>query len=263
MWLLTGGVNFSLKSLSLREVRVSNSGLLLCLAYLFAWPGMNPTEYLSIRRTSNDPHGRNDWLKGARNIAVGAVIFCLAGHWTWFKDPIALGWAGMVGAVLVLHFGLFQLVSYAWRRLGVNARPLMDHPISSTSVAEFWGRGWNTAFRDVAHRFVFRPLAARIGATAGLIAGFVFSSLLHELVISVPAGGGYGGPTAYFCLQAAAVMLERSALGRAAGLGRGLRGWVFTAAVLLLPIRLLFHDPFVLRVVVPFMDALGAARVDE
>jgi hypothetical protein len=34
---------------------------------------------------------------------------------------------------------------------------------------------------------------------------------------------------------------------------------MFTAIVLLVPARLLFHDPFVKEVVVPFMRALGAA----
>jgi hypothetical protein len=56
-----------------------------------------------------------------------------------------------------------------------------------------------------------------------------------------------------------AMLFERSGVSRALGLGLGLRGWLYTAAVLILPIRLLFHEPFVLRVVVPFMELLGAA----
>ncbi len=165
----------------------------------------------------------------------------------------------MIGTILMLHFGVFQLLSCAWRSAGIDARPLMNHPTRATSVAEFWGRRWNTAFRDVTHQLLFRPLAASLGAPAAFTVVFVFSGLVHDLIISLPAGGGYGGPTAYFCIQAAAVVIERSKLGRALGLGDGWRGWLFTALVLLLPIRLLFHDPFVLDVVLPFMNALGAA----
>src|SRR4029079_4397761 len=98
----------------------------------------------------------------------------------------------------------------------------------------FGGRRWNTAYRDVTHQFLFRPLATCLGPTAALVIGFVVSGLVHELVISVPAGGGDGGPLAYFVIQAAALFFERSTMGQRMGLGHGWRGWLFTALVLLL-----------------------------
>jgi alginate O-acetyltransferase complex protein AlgI len=164
----------------------------------------------------------------------------------------------MAGLAFLLHFGAFHLLSCGWRAAGADAKPLMDWPIRSTSLAEFWGRRWNTAFRDLAHRFVFRPLAARLGPRAGLAAGFLASGLVHDLVISVPAGGGYGGPTAHFALQGLGLLAERSALGRAAGLGRGWRGRAFAALVVVGPAGLLFHPPFVRAVVLPFLDVIGA-----
>lgn len=164
----------------------------------------------------------------------------------------------MIGSVLFLHFGVFHLLSCAWRTAGISAPRLMDRPFASTSVSEFWGRRWNVAFRDLTHRFLFRPLASRIGAGRALAVSFLFSAVIHDLVISVPAGGGYGGPSAFFLLQGAAVFVERSRLGRNIGLGHGWRGWLFTVCVLALPVPLLFHPPFVDNVVVPFMAALGA-----
>jgi hypothetical protein len=74
----------------------------------------------------------------------------------------------------------------------------------------------------------------------------------------VPAGGGYGGPTLFFLLQWAAILIERSRGGRKAGLSDGWRGWLFTTVVLLAPAPLLFHWPFVTGIVVPFLQALGA-----
>ena len=164
----------------------------------------------------------------------------------------------MVGIILILHFGLFQLLSCYWRSVGIQARPIMNHPLASTSLSEFWGRRWNTAFRDLTHRFLFRPFAAWFGPRLGLFAGFVFSGAIHDLVISVPAKGGYGRPTAYFAIQGAALILERSDFGRRHRLGRGWRGRVFTFLVLVVPVFLLFHRPFVARVIVPFMRAIGA-----
>jgi hypothetical protein len=41
-------------------------------------------------------------------------------------------------------------------------------------------------------------------------------------------------------------------------LGDGWRGWVFTLLLLVLPLPLLFHGPFVVGVIVPFLHALGA-----
>tara|TARA_B100000949_G_C13863546_1_gene277596 strand:+ start:42 stop:323 length:282 start_codon:yes stop_codon:yes gene_type:complete len=88
--------------------------------------------------------------------------------------------------------------------------------------------------------------------------GFVFSGLVHDVVISVPAGGGYGRPTLFFLLQGVAMFFERSRVGRSLGLGRGWCGWLFTLVVLLGPVGLLFHRPFVVEVVVPFLEAMGA-----
>jgi hypothetical protein len=173
-------------------------------------------------------------------------------------SPYFTGWIGMAGLALGLHFGLFHLLSCAWRRSGVNAAPLMNWPIASISLSEFWGRRWNRAFRDLAHRFLFRPLTPLIGGAGALVAGFIFSGLVHDAVISIPAEGGYGGPTLFFAIQAGGLLAERSRTGRRLGLGRGWRGWLFADLLLIGSAPLLFHPPFVMRIIVPFMHAVGA-----
>ena len=87
---------------------------------------------------------------------------------------------------------------------------------------------------------------------------FVVSGLIHDLVISLPARGGYGLPTLYFLLQGVGVTVERSQIGGGFGLGQGVRGWWFMMAVLTLPVFGLFHPWFVLRVILPFMQAIHA-----
>ena len=62
----------------------------------------------------------------------------------------------------------------------------------------------------------------------------------------------------FFAVQGAGILVERSRFGRQIGLARGARGWLFTMLVLVLPAPILFHPPFVERVVIPLMHAMGA-----
>jgi len=220
--------------------------------YLLAWPGLDAPTFLFSNR-SQTPAWR-DWLFALAKLGFGATLLAMVVPRLPTEQVLIRGWVGMVSIVFVLHFGIFDLLSLLWRTLGVNAKPLMDWPIRAESVSEFWGQRWNTAFRDLTHRFLFRPLTARVGARAALAIGFLFSGIVHDLVISLPARGGYGGPTIFFLVQAAAIFFERSALGKRIGLGRGVIGWAFTMVVLIGPVWLLFHPPFVRDVVVPFLD---------
>ncbi len=116
----------------------------------------------------------------------------------------------MVGLIMMLHFGLFALLALAWQRLGRQAPPLMRQPLLASSPSDFWGRRWNTAFHDLVATCLLPPLRRRFGLAGATMLIFVFSGLVHDLVISVPAGGGYGLPTLYFVLQGGAILLERS-----------------------------------------------------
>jgi hypothetical protein len=234
--------------------RLHPTSLARTLAYLLGWPGMDAEEFLSAKAVSR-PRPL-EWLRAVGNLALGSVI-------VWrvtpeIDHPLAAGAVGMTGMILMLHFGLMQLIALGWRVAGFNAVPLMDHPANSVSLAEFWGRRWNTAFHELAWRFVFHPLVRRMGARGALLAAFLASGLVHDLVISVPARGGYGLPTAYFLMQGMGVLAERSKAGRRLGLGRGGRGWGFTCLFTAGPVLLLFHPLFLERIILPMLRAMGA-----
>jgi D-alanyl-lipoteichoic acid acyltransferase DltB (MBOAT superfamily) len=163
----------------------------------------------------------------------------------------------MVGFVLLFHFGLFDLLTALWRTAGVPAEKLFDCPIRSTSLAEFWGGRWNRVFSDFARDLVFRPLARRLGVIAATMAVFVLSGVAHEVVITVPAGAGYGGPLLYFVIQGALVIAETRTLLRRLLRRGAFVGWCWTASALLLPVPLLFPAPFLDNVILPFFAALG------
>jgi hypothetical protein len=256
MWALAFAIYSGCKWLTWRRTAVGNVPAWRNAAYLVAWPGLDAAAFLG-NASAGRVH-RRDWIRGIQNIAVGLGLFFGIARLVVVRNSYLAGWIGMTGIVLVLHFGAFELLSCVWRQVGIQARPLMNKPLLSQSLGEFWGRRWNTAFRDLTHRFLFRPLTRRFGVSAGVAGGFVFSGLVHDLVISGPASGGWGGPTVFFAIQGAGILVERSSFGRKSGLGTGTIGRLFAAAALLVPAPLLFHRPFVETIVIPFMQALGA-----
>ena len=260
MWSLASALFLGCKWLTWRRTPVVGVPWWRNAGYLLAWPGMDARAFLRRERhPAREQPASREWEFAAIKLFSGDGLFWGAGRLIPEGREILLGWGGMVGLVLMLHFGTFHLLSCSWRAIGVDAPPLMNYPLVSVRLTEFWGNRWNTAFRDLTHRFLFRPLTKKLGPQQALVAAFVFSGLLHDLAISVPAGGGYGGPTVFFAIQAVGLLVERSRLGQAVGLGHGWRGWLFTASVLALPAYMLFHPPFVKNIIVPFMRALGAA----
>ena len=231
------------------------------LGYFFAWPGLDAVAFLSDRRPIAKPT-RSAWLQACAMTVFGAAIF-LAAMWCAVQSELvanhalAVGWLGMVAMVTSFHFGLFRLAALAWRRAGVVAEPIMDRPLAAANLAEFWERRWNKAFRDLAHRHVVAPSIRRLGPRGALVAGFTFSGLVHELCISLPAGGGYGLPLLYFWLQAGAILFARSTFGTRLGFRRGLRAKLYATLVLAAPLPLLFHEPFVRRVIAPLLETFS------
>jgi predicted DCC family thiol-disulfide oxidoreductase YuxK len=226
------------------------------VAYAFLWVGMDSRSFFSSR-TAPRP-ARTEWLMATVKTLFGTLLVWAVVPQIGAAPPLVQGWLGLVGLVLVLHFGSFHLLSLFWRARGISTPPIMQSPLSSKSLSEFWGGRWNAAFNDLMREHVFRPLSKRFGAKASLFAVFLISGLLHDLVISVPAGGGYGLPTLYFVVQAIGVWLERSRMGLRLGLASGWRGRSFVLLVSGVPAFWLFHPAFIRDVIRPMLEALGA-----
>ena len=256
MWLLAGSVFAGCKWLVLADaVRRGVCGSVgPRMEFLLGWPGMDAVTFLSDVVPSRAPG--SEWFMAVGKLCTGLLLYFVVARRA--GGELSQGWIGMIGIIFILHFGGFHLLALAWRSCGVPAQPIMRNPVSATSLGEFWGRRWNVAFNDIAERFVFRPLVRRVGAAWANLAAFGFSGLLHDLVISVPARGGYGLPTLYFLLQGCGVLFERSGTGRRLGLRRGWRGWIFTMVVTAGPAFWLFHPAFVRHIIVPMMKGTCA-----
>jgi hypothetical protein len=195
MWALSFAIFFSLKWLTWwrARTRVSHPAW-RSMAYLLAWPGMDAEAFLDANQRVPSPRSAT-WLLATLETALGAVLFWIVARSLPAGEPLLRGWTGMLGLILLLHFGSFQLIALTWLTLGVNAKPIMSAPLRATSLAEFWGKRWNLGFRQLSYELIFRPLHRTLGVEAAGLLVFLVSGLIHDLVISLPARAGYGLPT--------------------------------------------------------------------
>ena len=205
------------------------------VGYWALWPGMDPRPFAETAPAAGP------WLMawGALKMAMGAGLMAVR---TGVEAVDVVLVFTAIG--LMVHFGLCDVLAGFWRARGIPVERLFVNPAASRSLGEFWGRRWNLAFHAVAREVVFRPIARRWGAVAATLGTFLFSGLLHELLLSVPAGGGYGLPTGYFLLHGLLVLAERrwAIQGRAWALF-----WV------LAPVPMLFHPWFVKAIILPLV----------
>lgn len=224
------------------------------LIYWLGWPGLDAAPFARVDRRKIAVW--NEWAFAVSKLALGVVLVRIGAAEAAAGRPWWGGAVGFAGLLFCLHFGLFHLLALVWNGVGYRVEPIMRAPWRAVSLAEFWGRRWNRAFTDMAQQLIVRPCQAAVGRRGLLFAVFGISGLLHEAVISVPAGGGYGGPTVYFLIQAAGMATQRSAVVRRGQFDWGWRGWLFTAMFVLGPLPLLFHRPFLVNVVAAFVRFL-------
>jgi len=259
MWVMALALFCAAKWITICPLLSSQSGIAprRLIAYALGWPGMDALTF--CRSNSQGKPLFREWAAAAGKTLLGVALILFALPLTKSRHALVIGWVGMIGFVFLLHFGAFHLLSLLWRTLGVEATPIMHSPVSARSLGKFWGGDWNSAFSDLMHGHFLKPLTKQFGPRPALLTIFLLSGLLHELVISFPARGGYGLPTAYFALQGLGLLFERGQVGRRMGLGSGLIGWCFVALISGVPALWLFHPPFIRNVILPMLRAIGAA----
>ncbi len=254
MWTLSFAIYAGFKWLTFADSNEPLASNGRSLAYLFFWPGMDTNAFLDQSRISVKPRP-NEWTLAIAKMMFGIGLIAMS-KYVIDGDVLIVGWIGMTGVAFVLHFGLLHLLSVAWREAGVHAVPIMNAPALTSSLSDFWGRRWNLAFRDLAHTNVFRPSVRALGIGGATMTVFFLSGIIHDLVISTASGAGYGLPTLYFVIQGLGLLFERSKFGKQLGLEKAVAGRLYCAVVVLAPVGLLFHRPFIERVVVPMLRAL-------
>jgi alginate O-acetyltransferase complex protein AlgI len=226
------------------------------LAYFFGWIGLDADEFCT--RFEGTRLQTRDWAAAVGKTLLGATLVWGLVRLLPADRPLLSAGMGFAALIVFVHFGLFHILALVWRQFGVGAEPIMNAPLLATSLADFWGRRWNLAYRRVSFDYFFRPAVSRFGVAAGTLIAFLMSGLVHDLVISFPARTGYGGPTVYFLIQGIGLLLERTRIVRQRFVQCPLLGWFYTLTFVLGPVGLLFHEPFLTRVIGPFLEAIGA-----
>jgi hypothetical protein len=156
MCVLAFSLFFSLKWVTWRKaMRTSPHSAWRSAAYLLAWPGMDAKSFLDQTRCPQLPAFRN-WLWACSKTGLGAILLWFAARHISSADPLLRGWAGMVGFVLLLHFGSFHLLALIWRRVGFDADPIMAAPAAVSIPFGVLGQTMESRLPSASTRFSVR-----------------------------------------------------------------------------------------------------------
>jgi alginate O-acetyltransferase complex protein AlgI len=224
------------------------------------WPGMQPRCFLP--GYVPDPTAPVPTLSAFLvNLAIGVVLLWMVPLALPASTPLAVRlWIGLFGYGFLVIFALMDAWALVYRALGFPVERLWWTPIVSRSLNEFWGKRWNRIFSGMLRDLLFRPLVRHIGVVGALFAVFLYSGVLHENA-TVGPGFGYGGPTLYFLIQFAGMILERTSWLRPR-LQHPALGWLWTLLVVAGPVSLLVHSGYLNLALRPMLRDMGVPGLE-
>jgi alginate O-acetyltransferase complex protein AlgI len=169
--------------------------------FSFFWFGMDPGTF----------RFKNPKLRWKSDIAIGSLltVIGLAGSWLIAN----LEWKNIIIMFIPLslgfHFGVLRILKGTLRYFGFPVRTLFPNLLETNGIADFWSRRWNIGYSQMMQRIVGRPIESIAGKSAGVMAVFFISGLLHEVAITLPVMSGFGLPTLYFTLHGFLTLLEK------------------------------------------------------
>jgi len=228
-------------------------------AFALGWFGMRPELFETFPGKAYPFRGLI--IRGVSRIIIGVVLLYVAGRighssvTTFFAAPLIT----LVALSLMLHMGVLNVSTGVWRMLGADVRELFRAPYKAMSLKEFWGRRWNLAFSEMTARIAYKPLKKRLGMPGATLVAFLLSGILHEIAISLPVNAGYGLPLLYFALHGALMLAEDKVLWVKRIVTHNILSHIWVLGWLVLPMPLLFHEPFMHGVIEPLRGLIVTA----
>lgn len=201
------------------------------LVFASCWFGMDPA---SFRKRKKGLSWKGDLGAGMALTSIGLITSWLVWELRWWK--VAGIWAMFIPMSLAFHFGILRLLKTALRLVGYPVRTLFPNILVARGIGDFWSRRWNVGYSQMMQRLVGRPMTKVAGGSAGIMAVFIGSGILHELAITLPVQSAYGLPTLYFTAHGLLVVAESK--------GKKPIGRIPALLLVALPIGLLFPPAF-------------------
>ena len=176
------------------------------------------------------------------------LLGCLAAAYpyTGWLPLYALHYLYCIQIFLTLDLVLSSVALASAAVLGASMERHFSAPLAVTSLNDFWGRQWNLMAVDLLRASAYEPVRARWGRDAGVLAAFLMSGLLHELLYwYLTLRRPTGEMLLFFMFQAASQIAERWA--RAAGLWRPPKAAAYLLATVFMVVTIseMFFGPFV------------------
>lgn len=116
---------------------------------------------------------------------------------------------------------LLPCIAAAGGALGMEMEPQFDRPYLASSLRDFWGRRWNLTVSAILRPSVYDPVRARAGKAPAVLATFLVSGLMHEVMMYyLTLRPPTGEMTAFFLLHGVCCVAEESCARRWAEWGR-------------------------------------------
>jgi hypothetical protein len=192
-------------------------------AFLFA-------SCLVLRNTPSSQPRRERPLQQVALSAAGTLSIYHAMGYDWTDWPFLLEHSVKILLFAAAAFPACNLLMWAVRRLGGTANDFSAAPAFARTPAEFWRR-YNRIVGEFLHYDVGRAVGGVHAPVKAVIAAFAFSAALHEYLLATAAGRAFGFQTAFFALQALAVLATMRLAPRGAA---AVAGTILTIAFMLL-----------------------------
>ncbi|KAB8082713.1 hypothetical protein EE612_004697 [Oryza sativa] len=180
----------------------------------------------------------------ARSFFFLSCLFVAYPHTGWL--PVyAVHFLYCVQVFLTLDLVLSSVALASATVLDAGLERQFSTPLAVASLNDFWGRQWNLMAVDLLRASAYEPVRARWGRDAGVLAAFLMSGLLHELLyLYLTLRRPRGEMVLFFMLHGVSQIAERWA--RAAGLWRPSKvaAYLLVSAFMVVTISELFFGPF-------------------
>ncbi|KAG0538704.1 hypothetical protein BDA96_03G259500 [Sorghum bicolor] len=206
-----------------------------------------PIKVCRLRQQSQQHPPGAEFLRPCARSALLLSCLAMAYPYTGWLPLYALHYLYCVQIFLTLDlvFSCVMLVSAALMG-GASLERQFNAPLAVASLNGFWGRQWNLMAVDLLRESAYEPVRARWGRDAGVLAAFLMSGLLHELLYwYLTLQQPRGEMLLFFMFHAAFQIAERWA--RAAGLWRPPRAvaYLVVTAFMVVTVSEMFFGPFV------------------